>query len=85
MHADRSSIPTPDSGKSYLTLDDIWACVAGKLGLTLRVCENCGFVDFQTSVPEVTDSFIHTVYFVTFMLFRVDCEKNIDMKANFLV
>lgn len=43
-----------------------------------------GFVDFQISVPEGKDSFIHTVYFVTFKLFGVDCEQNIDMKANFL-
>ena len=85
MRAGRSSIHTPDSVKSHLTLDDIWACVAGKLGLTLRLCENCGFVDFQNSVPEGTDSLIHTVYFVMFKFFRVDCEQNIDMKANFLV
>jgi hypothetical protein len=85
MHEGRNRIHTPDSVKSYLTLDDIWACVPGKLGLTLRLCEKCGFVDFQNSVPEGTDSFIHTVYFVTFKLFRVDCEQNIDMKVNFLV
>jgi len=85
MHEGRSSIHTPDSVKSHLILDDIWACAAGKLGLTLHLCENCGFVDFQSCVPEGTDSFIHTVYFVTFKLFRVDYEQNIDMKANFLV
>jgi len=85
MHEGRSSIHTPDSVKSRLILDDIWACVAGKLGLTLHLCENVALLTFKTVFLEGTDSFIHTVYFVTFKLFRVDYEQNIDMKANFLV
>jgi hypothetical protein len=65
MHEGRSSIHTPDIVKSHLILDDLWACVAGKLGLTLHLCENCGFVDFQNCVPEGTDSL-----FIEFILSR---------------
>lgn len=77
MHEGRSSFHTPDSVKSHLTLDDIWACVAGILGLTLRLFENCGFVDFQTLFLKAK-----THLFILFILSRSSCFVLIASKTS---